>query len=60
LKEQPLLATDRISDLQALYKRAKLHFDSDELFKHAAHRQVVALQGGDATALATWRAICAV
>ena len=47
-------------DLQAsvaLYRRAQLHFRSDESFADAARLRVVALQSGDQRTLTIWRSL---
>ena len=44
-----------ISDLTGFYKAAKRRFDAEPEFKARSHREVVALQAGDAENLATWR-----
>ena len=47
-------------DLQAsvaLYRRAQLHFRSDEAFADAARLRVVALQSGDQRTLTIWRSL---
>lgn len=44
-------------DLLALYQRAKARFDDDPGFADSARRRVVALQSGEPTALALWRAL---
>eukprot|EP00949_MAST-11_sp_MAST-11-sp1_P000909 g909.t1 len=49
-----------ISDLNKFYKESKVRFDKDEDFNHRSHEEVVKLQGGDASALAGWKAFCEV
>jgi len=44
-----------IGDLDRFYREAKRRFDDDPDFAARARRRVVALQSGDATALAAWR-----
>jgi arginyl-tRNA synthetase len=44
-----------IADLSGFYKQAKGRFDKEPEFKARAHKEVVALQAGDATNLALWR-----
>lgn len=43
-----------ISDLDSLYRRARVHFDSDEDFARRARERVVLLQGGDPATLEMW------
>ena len=47
-----------ISDLTALYKRAKVRFDEEPDFKEAARQHVVLLQSGDATCRKVWNLLC--
>ncbi len=49
-----------IVDLTAFYRAAKKRFDVDEEFKTRAHKEVVALQGGNEENLAMWKSLCAV
>lgn len=44
-----------IADLTTFYKEAKKRFDADPEFKVRAHKEVVALQAGDAENLALWQ-----
>ncbi|MBE2898226.1 arginine--tRNA ligase [Pasteurellaceae bacterium 20609_3] len=44
-----------LSDLEAFYRAAKAHYDSDEAFAEKARQYVVKLQGGDSYCLAMWR-----
>jgi len=44
-----------LAGLQALYQKARLHFDADGDFADRARARVVALQSGDATTLAIWQ-----
>ena len=44
-----------VRDLEAFYQQAKAKFDSDPAFAERARLRVVALQGGDETALRAWR-----
>ncbi|WP_206444509.1 arginine--tRNA ligase [Nocardioides turkmenicus] len=46
-----------MSELLALYQRAKARFDDDADFADAARRRVVALQSGDPATLALWQAL---
>ncbi|MBG6094919.1 arginyl-tRNA synthetase [Nocardioides luteus] len=46
-----------MSELLALYQRAKARFDDDPGFAASARRRVVALQSGDPTTLALWQAL---
>ncbi len=47
-------------DLTAIYQRARQRFDAEPDFADRARRRVVALQRGDETTLAVWRALVAV
>lgn len=49
-----------LSDLMVWYKKAKAHFDIDEMFKKQSQLEVVALQGGDKLALKVWKQIVAI
>jgi arginyl-tRNA synthetase len=44
--------------LMAMYKLSKQQFDQDPDFKKASQQQVVALQGGEQSALDAWKIIC--
>jgi arginyl-tRNA synthetase len=46
-----------MSELLALYQRAKARFDDDPGFADSARRRVVSLQSGDPTTLALWQAL---
>ncbi|MBL1105431.1 arginine--tRNA ligase [Streptomyces sp. 5-8] len=46
---------EAMSNLDRLYKAARVLFDSDEEFKTRARRRVVDLQAGDPHTLATWQ-----
>ncbi|QKW08391.1 arginine--tRNA ligase [Streptomyces sp. NA04227] len=46
---------EAMSNLNRLYKAARVAFDSDEEFKGRARRRVVALQAGDTETLARWQ-----
>ncbi|MEU6134027.1 arginine--tRNA ligase [Nocardioides sp. NPDC047086] len=46
-----------MTELLALYRRAKARFDDDPGFAGSARRRVVALQSGEPTTLALWRAL---
>lgn len=46
---------EAMSNLNRLYKAARVFFDSDEEFKARARDRVVALQAGDAGTLAQWQ-----
>lgn len=52
--------TTDLTHLVAWYKAAKQKFDADPEFKKASQKEVVALQGGDPTALKAWEIICAI
>ncbi len=47
-------------DLTAVYQHARQRFDTEPAFADRARRRVVALQSGDETTLAVWRALVAV
>ena len=47
-----------ISELVALYKRAKAAFDESDDFKKTSREEVVKLQAGDAESVKAWRALC--
>lgn len=47
-----------LSELMALYKEAKLQFDTDPEFKLRSQKAVVLLQSGDLESLAIWKSIC--
>lgn len=47
-----------LTQLTAWYKKAKKLFDEDEDFKKRAQNEVVKLQGGEKSALKTWKIIC--
>lgn len=63
-EEHPaILSSKEKADLTALmhyYRESKKRFDEDLSFKERARNAVVALQGGDAEALASWEVICAI
>ena len=44
-----------LSDLEAFYRAAKEHYDSDEAFAEKARNYVVKLQGGDEYCRAMWK-----
>jgi arginyl-tRNA synthetase len=44
-----------LNDLEAFYRKAKVHFDENEEFANRARDYVVKLQGGDPEVLALWR-----
>ncbi|MCD1127530.1 arginine--tRNA ligase [Jinshanibacter sp. LJY008] len=44
-----------LSDLEAFYRTAKQHYDSDPVFAERAREYVVKLQGGDAYCRSMWR-----
>ncbi|MCK3658866.1 arginine--tRNA ligase [Pasteurellaceae bacterium Pebbles2] len=44
-----------LSDLEAFYRAAKAHYDSDEAFAEKARGYVVKLQGGDEYCLTMWK-----
>jgi arginyl-tRNA synthetase len=46
-----------IADLDAFYRQARAHFDADPAFADRARARVVALQSGDPSTLAAWRAL---
>jgi len=43
-----------VTDLDALYKQARAHFEADDEFKERARNRVVALQAGDKETLRLW------
>ena len=47
--------SERLSDLEAYYRSAKVRFDSEPEFQAASRAMVVALQAGEAVARARWR-----
>jgi arginyl-tRNA synthetase len=49
-----------IARLTSYYKAAKVRFDADPAFKERAHKEVVALQAGDARNRALWQQMIAV
>lgn len=60
-KHPKIITGEEPSDLTHLvnwYKKSKEQFDSDPVFKKAAQKQVVALQGGEPTARKAWETIC--
>lgn len=60
-KAPDVIAGEKATDLTQLcvwYKAAKYKFDADPDFKLTSQREVVALQGGDPTALQAWNIIC--
>ncbi|MEI7058804.1 arginine--tRNA ligase [Nocardioides sp. CCNWLW239] len=57
LRDPAAVADLDMSALLALYQRAKARFDDDPGFADAARLRVVALQSGDPTTLALWRAL---
>ena len=46
-----------IADLEAFYREAQCRYQNDEAFASRARARVVALQGGDPTALRAWRSL---
>jgi len=54
------ISTFDIARLTTYYKAAKVRFDADPAFKERAHREVVALQAGDARNRALWQQMIAV
>lgn len=58
--EQQDTASIRITELNALYKQAKLKFDSNEKFAVRARARVVTLQNGDQQSMAIWRDLVAI
>lgn len=54
------ISTFTIDTLTGYYKDAKKRFDADESFKERAHREVVALQAGDAKNRSLWQQMIAV
>lgn len=48
-----------VSALDALYREARAHFDTDPAFADRSRRRVVALQSGDEATLTQWRDIVA-
>jgi arginyl-tRNA synthetase len=56
--DDPVTVADLdMTELLALYRRAKAHFDADPGFAGSARRRVVALQSGEPTTLALWQAL---
>ncbi|MCM0620345.1 arginine--tRNA ligase [Nocardioides bruguierae] len=49
-----------LAALDALYRRARAHFETDPAFAEAARRRVVALQSGDEATLTAWQSLVAV
>lgn len=47
--------SDELSDLENFYRASKQRFDDDDDFRDRSRRAVVALQSGDANALAQWQ-----
>jgi arginyl-tRNA synthetase len=47
-----------LGDLVAFYKKAKLRFDEDEVFKETARQTVVQLQAGDEETRKAWQLLC--
>ena len=47
--------SDRLSDLEAYYRTAKVRFDNEPEFQAASRAMVVALQAGEADARARWQ-----
>mgnify|MGYP005694642479 FL=1 len=47
--------SDELADLENFYRASKQRFDDDDDFRERSRRAVVALQSGDATALAQWQ-----
>jgi arginyl-tRNA synthetase len=45
----------KLSDLNALYERARAHFEAEPAFAERSRQRVVRLQGGDADTLAFWQ-----
>ncbi|MCC7145059.1 MAG: arginine--tRNA ligase [Phycisphaeraceae bacterium] len=46
-----------IEDLNSLYQQAKSRFDAEPAFAERARKRVVALQAGDPTSVAIWKAL---
>ena len=57
LDDPPTVSDLDMTELLALYRRAKAHFDDDPGFAGSARRRVVALQSGEPTTLALWQAL---
>lgn len=57
LHDPSAVAALDMSELLALYQRAKARFDEDPVFAGSARRRVVALQSGDPTTRALWQAL---
>ncbi|MFE6649909.1 arginine--tRNA ligase [Nocardioides sp. NPDC057772] len=57
LHDPAAVAALEMSELLALYQRAKARFDDDPDFADSARRRVVALQSGDPTTLTLWQAL---
>ncbi len=47
-----------IGDLVSLYKKAKVRFDEDEVFKQTARQEVVKLQAGAEDSRHAWKLLC--
>ncbi|MBE8968382.1 arginine--tRNA ligase [Nostocales cyanobacterium LEGE 12452] len=47
-----------IGDLVSFYRKAKLRFDTDEIFQETARQEVVRLQAGAEDTLHAWRLLC--
>ena len=52
--------TPEVQELTEFYKAAKKRFSEEPDFKDIAHKEVVALQGGDEVNRRLWRALCQV
>ncbi|KXS11511.1 arginyl-tRNA synthetase [Gonapodya prolifera JEL478] len=50
--------SERVADLQVMYRAAKKRFDDDEDFKTRARVAVTKLQGGDPDSIRRWQRIC--
>ncbi|KAJ3341354.1 hypothetical protein HDU93_004990 [Gonapodya sp. JEL0774] len=50
--------TERVADLQVMYRAAKFRFDKDEDFKTRARLAVTRLQSGDPGSIRRWQRIC--
>ncbi|WP_256328754.1 arginine--tRNA ligase [Nocardioides sp. YR527] len=57
LSDPAAVADLDMTELLALYQRAKARFDDDPGFADSARRRVVALQSGEPTTLALWQAL---
>lgn len=47
-----------LGDLVTLYKKAKICFDEDEVFRETARQEVVNLQAGEPESIQAWQLLC--